>query len=105
MSDGETGFVAPRRHPRSLADRLEVLARDPALRQRMAVAARLRAVERFALGPGRPDHFCIFQGHFDSLESMLAALNSLQGKTVAADVPNYSPKGAVLMHTANEAGK
>jgi uncharacterized protein (TIGR02118 family) len=57
------------------------------------------------LGPGRAEHFCIFRGEFDSLESMLAALNSEHGKKVAADVPNYSPKGAVLMHAADEAGK
>lgn len=58
-----------------------------------------------ALGPGEPAHFCIFVGRFDSLNSMLAALNSAHGKKVAADVQNYSPKGAVLMHAAEEAGK
>jgi uncharacterized protein (TIGR02118 family) len=58
-----------------------------------------------ALGPGQPAHFCMFEGRFDSLESMLAALSSNHGKKVAADVPNYSPNGAVLMHLADEAGK
>lgn len=58
-----------------------------------------------ALGPGEPAHFCIFEGRFDSFESMLAALNSDQGKKVAADVPNYSPKGAALLHSADEARK
>jgi uncharacterized protein (TIGR02118 family) len=57
-----------------------------------------------ALGPGQPAHFCIFEARFDNLESMLAALNSEHGKKVAADVPNYSPKGAALMHVAHEAG-
>ena len=36
---------------------------------------------------------------------MLAALNSEHGSKVAADVPHYSPKGAVLMHAADEVGK
>jgi uncharacterized protein (TIGR02118 family) len=56
-----------------------------------------------ALGPGKADHFCIFQARFDSLDNMLAALGSEHGKKVAADVPNYSPKGATLMHVAEEA--
>lgn len=58
-----------------------------------------------ALGPGKAEHFCVFEGRFDSMESMLAALGSEHGKKVAADVPNYSPKGATLMHVADEAGK
>lgn len=57
------------------------------------------------LGPGEPAHFCIFMGRFDSHDAMLAALNSEQGKKVAADVANYSPKGATLMHVADEAEK
>jgi colanic acid/amylovoran biosynthesis glycosyltransferase len=38
-----TGFVVPRRDPVALAERLEQLARDPALRRRLGRAARLRA--------------------------------------------------------------
>ena len=37
-----------------------------------------------ALGPGKPEHFCVFEARFDNLDSMLAALDSEQGKTVAA---------------------
>jgi uncharacterized protein (TIGR02118 family) len=75
------------------------------------VAAKLPGLRSYsygypqALGPGRSEHFCIFEGRFDTMESMLAALNSAEGKKVAADVPNYSPKGATLMHVADEAGK
>jgi uncharacterized protein (TIGR02118 family) len=75
------------------------------------LAAKLPGLRRMSygypdpLGPGRAEHFCIFRGDFDSLESMLTALNSAHGKKVAADVPNYSPKGAALMHAADEAGK
>jgi colanic acid/amylovoran biosynthesis glycosyltransferase len=47
--DGETGFVAPRRDPQALAEKLAVLARDPALRQRMGQAGRKRVLERFQL--------------------------------------------------------
>jgi colanic acid/amylovoran biosynthesis glycosyltransferase len=47
--DGETGFVAPRRDPQALANKLAVLARDPALRHRMGQAGRKRVLERFQL--------------------------------------------------------
>ena len=56
-----------------------------------------------ALGVERPPHFCIFEGRFESAETMFAALGSEHGQKVAADVPNYSPKGATLMHVADEA--
>ena len=49
VADGETGFVVPRRDPAALAAKLEVLARDPALRQRMGTAGRRRALEKFQL--------------------------------------------------------
>jgi colanic acid/amylovoran biosynthesis glycosyltransferase len=49
ISDGETGFVAPRRDSQALAGKLAVLARDPALRQRMGQAGRKRVLERFQL--------------------------------------------------------
>jgi uncharacterized protein (TIGR02118 family) len=58
-----------------------------------------------ALGPEKAEHFCVFQARFDSLDSMLAALGSEHGKKVAADVPNYSPKGATLIHVSDEAMK
>ena len=47
-----------------------------------------------AVSPG--DVFCIFQGYFEDGAAMGAAMGSDIGKQVAADVPNYSPKGAVL---------
>ena len=49
VADGETGFVVPRRDPDALAAKLEVLARDPALRQRMGKAGRKRVLENFQL--------------------------------------------------------
>jgi glycosyltransferase involved in cell wall biosynthesis len=47
--DGETGFVVPRRSPQALAEKLAVLAHDPALRQRMGRAGRKRVLDRFRL--------------------------------------------------------
>jgi glycosyltransferase involved in cell wall biosynthesis len=47
VRDGQTGFLVPPRDPAALADRLVVLARDRALRQRMGHRARLRAVANF----------------------------------------------------------
>lgn len=56
-----------------------------------------------ALGPDDGETpFCVFQAMFDSAEAMGAALQSPIGGRVAADVPNYSPKGARLLHYAVE---
>ena len=49
-----------------------------------------------ALGPGDAP-FCIFEATFADSASLDAALGSPEGKAVAADVPNYSPKGATIM--------
>jgi colanic acid/amylovoran biosynthesis glycosyltransferase len=49
VCDGETGFVVARRDPQALTDKLAVLARDPALRQRMGQAGRKRVLQRFQL--------------------------------------------------------
>jgi uncharacterized protein (TIGR02118 family) len=51
------------------------------------------------LGPGGAP-FCIFQAYFADEATMMAALQSLIGQKVAADVPNYSPDGATLFHFA-----
>jgi glycosyltransferase involved in cell wall biosynthesis len=42
FQDGEEGFLTPVRDPRALADKLQRLADDPALRERMSQAARAR---------------------------------------------------------------
>lgn len=57
-----------------------------------------RWVHPKALGPAAPATFLIFEADFASEASMLEALNSPIGAQVAADVPNYSPAGATLMH-------
>lgn len=49
LSDGETGFVVPRRDPRALAEKIHVLSEDPALREKMGQAGRKRAFEHFLL--------------------------------------------------------
>ncbi len=53
---GETGYVAPRRDPVALADRLVQLAQHPALRQSMGDRGRQRVQERFQL-PAQIDAF------------------------------------------------
>lgn len=55
------------------------------------------------LGPDNGTPFCIFRGYFDSAQDMQRALMSEQGAEVAADVPNYSPKGATMFHFAVDA--
>lgn len=55
-----------------------------------------------ALGGAEDSPFCIFQAWFESEASMGRALQSETGGKLAADVPNYSPKGARLFHFAAE---
>lgn len=50
------------------------------------------------LGPGSSAHFCIFQATFKSEKALFDALGSAEGRAVADDVTNYSPKGATLMY-------
>ncbi len=47
VADGITGFLVPPRDPERLADRLQQLLADPALRHRMGTAARARVEHRF----------------------------------------------------------
>jgi uncharacterized protein (TIGR02118 family) len=49
------------------------------------------------LGPGDAP-FCVFHAYFADRAAMDAALESEVGARLAADVPNYSPKGASLSH-------
>ncbi len=49
VADGQTGFVVPRRDPVALADKLELLAGDNVLRQKMGVAGRQRVANCFQL--------------------------------------------------------
>jgi uncharacterized protein (TIGR02118 family) len=55
------------------------------------------------MGPGEAP-FCIFQAYFADAAAIAAALGSEAGRMVAADVPNYSPRGATLCHFAVDAG-
>lgn len=49
VAHGETGFVVPRRDPRALAEKLALLAGEPALRQSLAEAGRARVKAHFRL--------------------------------------------------------
>ena len=55
------------------------------------------------MGPA-PAPFCIFQAYFADAQAMGKALASELGAKVAADVPNYSPKGAALCNFPVVAG-
>jgi uncharacterized protein (TIGR02118 family) len=45
---------------------------------------------------GDSPYFCIFEAEFDDAAALGAAMGSPEGQTVAADVPNYAPEGAVM---------
>jgi len=49
VADDETGFVVPRRNAPALAEKLALLARDPALRRRLGAAGRQRVNQHFRL--------------------------------------------------------
>jgi colanic acid/amylovoran biosynthesis glycosyltransferase len=72
VADGETGFVVERRNPAGLAAKIETLARDPGLRQRMGEAGRRRVLARFQL----PDQL-------DRLERFYCDLLGLEIPTLA----------------------
>jgi uncharacterized protein (TIGR02118 family) len=57
-----------------------------------------RHVRPQPLGPGEAPVFVLFEADFADEAAMLKALSSEVGARVAADVPNYSPAGATLMH-------
>lgn len=57
-----------------------------------------------AMGPEEPAHYLLFEADFGSEAAMMEALDSGIGAQVAADVPNYSPGGAALMHFELPAG-
>jgi uncharacterized protein (TIGR02118 family) len=47
---------------------------------------------------GDSPYFCVFEGEFDDAAAMGESMGSEQGQVVAADVPNYAPDGAVMIH-------
>jgi uncharacterized protein (TIGR02118 family) len=51
-----------------------------------------------ALGPDDGATFLLFEADFADEAAMFEALGSPVGSEVAADVPNYSPAGATLVH-------
>ena len=55
-----------------------------------------------ALG-GTSPYFCVFEADFESEATMMAALQSTEGKAVAADVPKYATGGVTMLHYAVKA--
>jgi colanic acid/amylovoran biosynthesis glycosyltransferase len=49
VAHGETGFVAPRRNPSALAEKLALLAKEPRRRQEMGQAGRQRVLTHFQI--------------------------------------------------------
>jgi len=74
VAHGETGFVVGRRDAGALAERLQELAGDPALRERMGAAAVTRAHERFG-----------FERQLDELETLYHAALALPAVVPAGE--------------------
>ncbi|WP_071288199.1 EthD family reductase [Mycolicibacterium llatzerense] len=49
---------------------------------------------------GESPVFAIWEGEFESVEAMVAAIGSPEGQAVVADVPNYATGGAQIIHYA-----
>ena len=64
VSDGVEGFVVPFHDAKAMADALEKLARDPALRRRMGQAARQRALAQFNLANQQKEYARFFREAF-----------------------------------------
>jgi glycosyltransferase involved in cell wall biosynthesis len=61
VADGETGLLVPPGDPAALADALERLASDPALRVRLATAARERVMGRFSLAQVNSETAAVYE--------------------------------------------
>lgn len=72
-------------------------------KRHVPLAAKLPGIRRMhyafpdPIGP-EDGVFCIFQAYFDDGDAIGEAMISEAGWEVAADVPNYSPKGAQVFH-------
>ena len=50
VEDGETGFLVPKKNSKALAEKLEILIKNPELRKRMGEAGRQRYETKFTVG-------------------------------------------------------
>ena len=57
-----------------------------------------------AASAGEPPYFCVFEADFDDAAAYGAAMASLEGQAVRADVPNYATGGAVVLDYELRAG-
>ncbi len=57
-----------------------------------------------ATAEGEPPYFCVFEADFDDAAAYGAAMASLAGQAVRADVPNYATGGAVVLNYELRAG-
>jgi uncharacterized protein (TIGR02118 family) len=53
-----------------------------------------------AAAEGASAYFAIWEGEFDSVEAMGAAIGSEEGQALIADLPNYASGGAEIIHYA-----
>lgn len=92
VSDGETGFVVPRRAPAAMTEKLALVAGDAALRRRLGEAGRRRVLAHFQLSD-QIDRFesfysAVLEGPVrDAHPSELAAENWLEPEAPPAPQP------------------
>jgi exopolysaccharide biosynthesis WecB/TagA/CpsF family protein len=95
--EGETGYLVPPRDARSVADRLELLIKDPELRKRMGVAGRKRYEENYTVETFREKMEEVLAEKADTLKSNKAGKQSVIGNspgpcsgiTISIITPSY----------------
>jgi colanic acid/amylovoran biosynthesis glycosyltransferase len=84
VGDAETGFVVPRRDPDAMAEKLALLASDPALRKQMGEAGRRRVLELFDRSTQIDSFVEFYRRVFQGLESPGRLVNEPSGSPARA---------------------
>lgn len=87
IEDGQTGFVVPRRNVPALAEKLQLLAEQPLLRQRLGANGRRRVIAKFQM----KDQIAAFENLYQNL---------LQASLALEESPHSTPTPAPVNEVA-----
>jgi len=71
VEDGVTGFLVPRRDARAMAEKIKLLADDPALRGQMGQAGRKRVLEKFRIEDQIDKFYALYRSLLEGNERAL----------------------------------